>query len=269
MTLSALTTSLRRLSYLTLGGVDRLLDRKTPLCVLCYHSLNTDTWRFSVEMTAFEAQLQWLIQEYDIIDFATFQDYLAGRTKLTRPAVLLTFDDGYQNVLKALPFLSQLGIKPCLFALAEPKQADRQELGSQLPLMTTSHLKRLLKNGWEVGCHSATHADFWSLTPAEVSRQVKLAKGLLEKQLGRRVRAFAYPKGRYTPAILSAIKNARYAAAFTMDDGPITRQTNPTQIPRIGVDRSHSLSEFKVLMSPSNIWFRKTIKNSPLGKFVL
>lgn len=268
MSLFSFTTSIRRRIYLTLGWFDRIGHRKTPLAVLCYHSLNTDTWRFSIDVSEFEAQVTWLQQEFEIIDFKTFQDYLAGRVQLSRPSVLLTFDDGYQNVLTAVPFLAKLGIKPVMFALAETNQANRPELGSALPLMTPAHLKQLIKNGWEVGCHSATHADFWSLTPHEVDRQVQQAKKLLEKQIGHQVCAFAYPKGRYTPAILSMMKKASFSFGFTMDDGAVSPGLDTVRIPRIGVDRTHTLSEFKTLMSPSNIWFRKIIKNSPIGRYI-
>jgi hypothetical protein len=46
-----------------------------------------------------------------------------------------------------------------------------------------------------------------------------------------------------------------------MDDGSVTQHSHALTLPRIGINRTHSLEEFKTLNSPSNIWLRQFIKS--------
>ena len=45
-----------------------------------------------------------------------------------------------------------------------------------------------------------------------------------------------------------------------MNDGMISKNSDPLLLPRVGVDASHSFNEFKMLFSPSVIWFRSLLK---------
>lgn len=263
MDLHSFISTIRRHIYLLLGNIDNKLGRQTQLFVLCYHGINNDDWRFNLSSETFLQQISWLQSRYEIIDFNTFAQYLEKGIQPQRPSVLLTFDDGYRNILEVAPALQAQSIKPVAFVLTNPTHAQQQELGSDAPLLTLPEIKRLTKMGWEIGVHSATHADFSQLNAKTLATEIPTLPAYAT------VPAFAFPKGRYTAQVLQWLQKRGYQFGFTMNDGFITHTTSALEIPRIGVDRSHTFAEFKVAMSPSNILFRKIIKNSFVGKYLV
>ena len=78
--------------------------------------------------------------------------------------------------------------------------------------------------------------------------------------LGFSVNYFSYPWGRHNPIVVEAVKKSEFTLAVTVDDGEINSHVNPLLLPRIGVDKTHSFAEFKVLFSPSVVKLRQAIK---------
>lgn len=259
----AAVTATRNSLYKALARIDKVTGRQLPLFVLCYHSIANDTWRFSTSLAQFKKQIAYLRTKCEIISITEFESYIAGDFQPQKPAVLLTFDDGYKDNLTIAPYLEKLGIKPVLFVLSEPKAAKTKELATKRSFLTTAEIRSLQSRGWEIGCHSATHADFSQLTPAQRTQEIITAKKVLEQRLGFTISYFAYPKGAYDASIVRTVKKAGYSLAYSMDDGHITPTTNLLAIPRIGVDRSHSFDKFITLFSPSVVKFRQVIKSLP------
>jgi biofilm PGA synthesis lipoprotein PgaB len=186
--------------------------------------------------------------------------YNQGSKQLAKPGFLISFDDGYKDVLSTKDYFQSLGIKPIVFALAEPQKANRAELKTNRQFLNFDDLKELKLAGWEIGCHSATHPDFSKLTPVEIQKEIIDSKKLLESVLGFEVKYFAYPKGVYNEEILAAAQLAGYSLAFSMDDGWASPKGNPLAVPRVGVDRTHSFLEFKTLYAPSVIATKKIFR---------
>jgi peptidoglycan/xylan/chitin deacetylase (PgdA/CDA1 family) len=86
-------------SRIALGTAKNLLD--APVLVLLYHrvtSLARDPQRLAVSPGNFRRQLEWLKSRYPVLRFD--EDWRSQR----RPAVVVTFDDGYaDNAREALP----------------------------------------------------------------------------------------------------------------------------------------------------------------------
>lgn len=78
-----------------------------PLSILCYHRVvegATDAWPYlergtGVQVAVFERQLAELRDRFDILRHADAVAVLTGDLRLRRPAVWLTFDDGYVETL--------------------------------------------------------------------------------------------------------------------------------------------------------------------------
>lgn len=81
------------------------------LGILCYHRLVADeradlAWPYfergtAVRVSTFRAQLDALVHFADLLDERAAIDALAGRRRSPRPAVWITFDDGYTDVKQA------------------------------------------------------------------------------------------------------------------------------------------------------------------------
>lgn len=252
---------IRRSIYIFLYGLDRILRRNPGIFILCYHSISDDAWKYGVPKEIFQKQINYLLRHYSVINLDDLTLYLQGKKELKKPAFIITFDDGYQDIFTVRDFIKQLNIKPALFVLSDRKAANRRELNTKRPFLSTEQIRTLKKDGWIIGCHSATHAYFKDMSPEQLDRELVMSKKSLEKELGFQIRYFAYPKGVYTQEILDILERAKYTLALTMDDCALNIKTNVLRIPRIGVDKTHAFAEFKAIFFPSAILFRKFVKD--------
>lgn len=258
----------RRLVYGVFGLLDRVLYfRRPPVVIFCYHSIGTDDWRFTVSLEALQHQMKMLLSYADPLTLSQVEQYLEGTFTPTRPGFLVTFDDGYHDILSTVDFFREQSIKPVVFALADPTRANRLEMDNGKPLLTQDELLSLQSAGWDIGCHSATHAHFATLDQNGEEEEVREAKKLLEQCIGTPVHSFAYPKGGYTESIVEKIRGAGYRTAFTVEHGIATPRSNKFLIPRVGVDQSHSLAEFSVMSTVWGIRVKECLANV-IGKFL-
>lgn len=247
----------RRLIYQTLAIADRVLGRTNPIIVLCYHSIADDNWRFSVGINEFKKQVELLLKKYQPISLSDLYGYINGVKELKRPSFVITFDDGYKDILKTKSFLKSKRITPAVFVLGTSEnKINRKSLGTNRKLLSQKDINILQKSGWEIGYHGMSH------TP------LTHVNGNLKEEISSSYKYFAYPKGKYSKRVVSKIKESKYRLALTMDDSIISVKTNPYILPRVGVDGSHSFSEFTTSASPSVIAFRSLIKKTFLRKYL-
>ena len=103
--------------------------------------------------------------------------------------VLVTFDDGYRDVLsKALPVL-----KPSTAGHGIRDHRPDLERRHKLPDLGTA--EGLERNGIEIGSHTVDHLELPGLSDAAARRQLVLSRRALERHLGHPVQWFAYPAG--------------------------------------------------------------------------
>jgi peptidoglycan/xylan/chitin deacetylase (PgdA/CDA1 family) len=104
-------SSARSLLYTPYNYVLNRID--PPVIVLLYHrvtTLSTDPEMLAVTPDNFCAQMRYL---KETVPFVRFEDDWA---KAMKPAVCITFDDGYaDNVLEALPILEEVGVPATFF----------------------------------------------------------------------------------------------------------------------------------------------------------
>ncbi len=252
----------RRIAYLTLGAFDMLLARKhKPLItIFCYHSISNGKWDFSISRKNFKKQIEYLSKKYDFISLNDVYRYINGKKQINKPSVVITFDDGYKDIYEVKEYLKSKNIKPAVFIFSEPKKISRYELDNDLKFLSKREIKSLVKAGWEIGSHTATHPNMNKLTNEQILKEVKYSKKSLEKELGFPIKYIAYPKGKYNEKILEVARKAGYRLGLSMNDDQITPGINPLVLPRIGVDGTHIFPEFKFLSSPRPVLFRKVIK---------
>lgn len=259
--MNKVVTWARKAAYWTIGAWGGK-ERENKIVVLCYHAISSDSWEYSIDKEKFTQQIKRLLLDYYFIEPDELLAYLSGERLPYTPAILLTFDDGYGDVLAVKDFLRMVGIKPLLFVLAQREGVDRRELDTARPLLTMGQIKTLLKSGWTIGCHGDSHRSFERISGEEIRREVGEAKKHLEKKLGDyRINYFAYPKGVYSTRIIEEVKRTGYKAAFSMDDGHIGPETDRFTIPRIGVNDSHGLWEVEAMLLDGAIDLRLAVKN--------
>jgi peptidoglycan/xylan/chitin deacetylase (PgdA/CDA1 family) len=260
---------IRKVIYVALGLLDtKLLKRKNMLFILSYHSISDDSWRFGVRFSTLRRQIYFLRKTHDFIALSEVNDYISGKKQLRKPGVVITFDDGYKDILQTKKFFKKLGIRPALFLLADTSRVNYSELATKRPFLNKKEVLSLVSSGWELGSHSDTHPNLADLAEKQVLEEVLGSKSRLESWLGLPIRFFAYPRGRYSDSVLRFVKKAKYELGLTMDDGFIGKRSNPFLLPRVGVDRTHTFAEFQFAFVPSVVLFRQLIKKSYLGRYL-
>lgn len=235
-------------------------SRKTRITVFCYHSISDDGWRFSVRADEFKKQINYLLQTQIPIKASELSAYISSEKRVEKNMFVLTFDDGYADILSVKDFLREKGITPTMFLIADSKNANRAELETERPLLAREQIQELANTGWEIGSHSQTHADFSKLTATDINREISGSKNMLERELGIKIKYFAYPKGYYNDEITSEAKRAGYDLAFPVDDGYVTEKTNRFAIPRVGVDGTHTFRQFELIYTPAAMFVRRLIR---------
>lgn len=258
--LSQIIILVRQMVYGVFGLADRVFHFRRPsVVVFCYHSIGTGDWRFTVSLEALQHQMRLLLTYADPLTLSQVEQYLEGTFVPARRGFLVTFDDGYHDILSTVEFFREHDIKPVVFALADPVRANRLEMENDKPLLSRDELLTLRSAGWDIGCHSATHASFATLDRNGEEQEIREAKKLLEQCIDVPVSSFAYPKGGYTESIVKKVREAGFRMAFTVEYGVLGNHTNKFLIPRVGVDQSHSLAEFLVMSTVFGIRFKELI----------
>jgi peptidoglycan/xylan/chitin deacetylase (PgdA/CDA1 family) len=184
-----------------------------PVPVLMYHEIRQGPNNLYLPADQLADQLDALQQDgFKAITLEQlFNAYVLG-AKLPLHPVVLTFDDGYTSFYtNALPLLKKHGYSGTLFVITG-------SVGKP-GFVTWDQVKESAKAGMEIGAHTVNHPD---LSKSDVSRQsfeLKESRRLLEEQIRRPVRVFAYPAGQYSDRTLVLTREAGYLAAVTTEPG--------------------------------------------------
>ena len=93
---------------------------KSQAAILMYHRVvpQRDIWFFpySITVSDFENQLIYLIKQYTILSLDELVDHIYEQKPLPKKAVVITFDDGYEdNYRYAYPILKKYGVPATIF----------------------------------------------------------------------------------------------------------------------------------------------------------
>jgi peptidoglycan/xylan/chitin deacetylase (PgdA/CDA1 family) len=170
-------------------------------------------------------------------------DYYTRDEPLPDGAVLITFDDGYRDIIEnALPVLEKYGYPAVIFVpvafmgdtMPLPHEMHLIERGVHNPTLDWGLVRELDAAGVRVESHGIAHRPLAEVALDEAVREIAVSKLKLEERLGRPVRAYAYVKGseaHFHPVHESLLKQAGYDIAFTS----ISRANGPTADPfRLG-----------------------------------
>jgi glycosyltransferase involved in cell wall biosynthesis/peptidoglycan/xylan/chitin deacetylase (PgdA/CDA1 family) len=196
---------------------------------------------YGVSPSRFAEHLDSLVRAgYTIVDLDILLRALDGEARLPRRAVLLTFDDGYADLLRdGRAVLAERGMPGVVFAVAGhvggTNDWDREAGAPILDLLDATGLRALADGGIEVGSHGATHRSLVRVPRNELDREVEGSAAQLEALGLPRPRVMSYPHGAWNAEVVETVWRAGYAAAFTVDPGVVTRATARYALPRLEV----------------------------------
>jgi peptidoglycan/xylan/chitin deacetylase (PgdA/CDA1 family) len=126
--------------------------------------------------------------------------------------VVLSFDDGYADQYRYAAKILRARDWPAILFLQSSRLGVRGGL-------TTAQVRRMLRDGWELGGHTETHPDLTTLGPTALEAEITASRHALLSRFGSRVDFFAYPFGRFDDAVKVAVADAGYLAATTTRRG--------------------------------------------------
>lgn len=178
--------------------------------------------------------------------FVSIHEVLAAASAeaLGPKSVLMTFDDGYENLARhALPVLESLACPALLFVLGgKAGQANDWDQGhvpdSQRDRLMTFEQMRVLGQSPMItyGSHGLMHRSLPTLDPHTMDAEITGSYACLSAELGDAfVPVFAYPWGDTSPEVLARMADSPYSLAFTTEKRRWTSAESPYAIPRYSI----------------------------------
>ena len=221
---------------------------------LFYHNVLPNTAAFPNALTPaeFENQLVLIMQKYNPVHLDE-SGAIVGFAP-DKINVLITFDDGFINNYEyVFPILVKHGLKATFLlivdcveteatrVIAERYSRATEEAGTEYRTVSLSQIQEMMAAGMTFGSHTFSHTD---LAQTEWAEGISIARGSAERLgtlLGRDVKLFAFPYGRYKPGQPEALA-ARSAGSSRRTMDSIGWATSSCAAPRRSTTYSCSLS---------------------------
>jgi peptidoglycan/xylan/chitin deacetylase (PgdA/CDA1 family) len=241
--------------------------RPGPVPILMYHQiarLPESASRLAVTLDAFAAQLACLHGEgFTTITVAELRAAAAGgAAALPDRAVVLTFDDGYEDFHRlAMPLLERYGFTATVFVttgwiqdagtLSAPRRPGR--------MLSWSQIAEAACAGIEIGAHSHTHPQLDQLPGRLLREELHASKAQLEDKLGSRVAGLAYPFGYYSAKVRETARVLDHDYACAVRNVIMNPGSDPLALPRLTIRKSTAMRAFQQIARGSNLQtiFRK------------
>lgn len=198
----------------------------------------------TVEPAAFEAQLR-LLRDRGIRTLTAEElarDMAHG--SLPSRAIVLTFDDGYDDAATtALPLLVKYGARGTFYVSSGFVGTPRH--------LSWKQIRALRAAGMEVACHGTFHLDLSTLDRAG---QLREAGGCMKRFAhylgGPPPVTYAYPAGKFDATTLELMRSLGIIAAFSERPGVVKDLSQAYDEPRLRVRHDDSTEQFGALAAP-------------------
>jgi peptidoglycan/xylan/chitin deacetylase (PgdA/CDA1 family) len=213
--------------------------------VLMYHRVDAQlsardpvTVSLTVLQPAFERQLRLLAGAgYHTITLGALREAMDGRRGWPARAVVLTFDDGYEDAYSIVyPLLRRYRFTGAFFVVTSSVGTPDH--------LTAAQVREMAMGGMEIESHGVHHLDFTRFSPAEARRELVESRARLEAWTGRPVRFFAYPAGRYNAALERLLAALGYRGALTERPGFVTAASPPFAMERVRISHAETEASF-------------------------
>src|SRR5215510_7035272 len=148
---------------------------KTGIPILMYHQVTPKPLlalrTYTVTPKAFAAQMAWLaLTGYVPINLDNLLEYRSGHGPLPSRPIIITFDDGFQDIVEyAVPILQARSFKAVFYLVAglvgKSSRWILPELGIECPLMDWNAARQLEREGFQCGSHTMSHSRLVTLDP--------------------------------------------------------------------------------------------------------
>jgi len=229
-----------------------LFRPKAAIPVLMYHSVSDDPepgvppyYRLATSPKRFRQQMRWLHDNgFTVLDLSDAVRRLQRGGPCGDRLVVLTFDDGFQDVLiNAWPAMAEFGFTARVFLPTAFIDDERRSFKGRACL-TWREVRALSAQGISFGTHTVNHPTLYELPWSELQRELKESRGHLEGQLQLPVDSFAYPyafpqeDGHFVARLKSELVAGGYRIAATTMVGRATPASDDFFLRRLPVNEA-------------------------------
>lgn len=198
----------------------------------------------TVSHAAFVADVEWMKRAgFHAVTLRQVYAALEHGAPLPSHPVVITFDDGYRDVLwYAAPVLHRLHMPATAFVIT-----GRIDDGDP-SFLSWPELRRLERLGVAIGSHTVHHLDLTTLPPQQDWTELVQSRRTLQRRLHQPVLFFAYPGGRADAAVVALVRRAGYELALTTRHGALQSSSQPLLLHRDGIYDWTGLNGLKGLL---------------------
>lgn len=212
--------------------------------VLMYHSISEVDYFSAVRASDFELQMAYLFtSKLPVITLAELTRRLTAGESLGG-SVAITFDDGYEdNYTVAYPILKKYRFPATVFVTTSLiGQTDKRGLKR----ITEQQIKEFEQDGLvSIQPHTVSHPKLAVVSRSVAKEEICESRSRLENLLGKTCDQFAYPYGNFTDETIEILQSSGFAGAVTVREDLVGPSTPIFRIPRVSIDSSTSLIQFK------------------------
>jgi peptidoglycan/xylan/chitin deacetylase (PgdA/CDA1 family) len=230
--------------YSGAGHVQEWLQRRAGrqfMTILLFHRVTDQIPAdgLTVSTARFRSICLLLRRGFRVVPLAEVFDIVRSGRPMPPRTVAVTFDDSYRDNLFAARVLAEYGLPASFFVPTAYVGTNRSfAWDSHLPRManlTWDDVREMVRLGHEIGSHTANHINLGTAPYNEVRTELFESKAVLEKQLDRKVRWFAYPYGKRTdirPETAALVEEAGYEGCLSGYGGFVTPGADGRILPR-------------------------------------
>ena len=190
--------------------------------ILTFHSIDQTNSAISIDPSIFRNIVISLKSKgYETLLVSDVLEWLDGKKGLPDRSVLLTFDDGFENIYNhAFPLLEEMEFNATVFLTSRycgktndwPTQASSIPI---LPLLRWRQIKEMAQLGFDFQAHTASHPILTEISRESVIEEMVGCKLEIEDNLGKAVSYFAYPYGKFDNTVYELVTEHFDAACST------------------------------------------------------
>ena len=199
--------------------------------ILTYHSISNRPSVTSTPFSIFRGQIEQLgAAGYEALSFSQLHQRQSFMLRV--PRVIITFDDAYASIQRALEFLLESGLTATVFAPSSACGGDADWLGAEGKIMEWSSLRSWAESGIELGSHSVDHVDLTQLAQEQLDLQLGQSQKMVQDRTSHPCSVLAYPFGRHN-ALVRASARRYYKRAVTPRLAWAHPRSEPLALPRL------------------------------------
>lgn len=205
-------------------------------------------FRLSVTPADFQAQMDALsAAKYHTVDFADLRAYFGGVRPLPSKPVVITLDDGYQDLFTtAFPILQAHHFKAVAYIVSG--------FVGQYAYVTADEILKMDKSGIQIAAHTVDHPNLARSSIGSIMHQLVDSKAWLERLVGHPVLDMAYPSGQFNSQVIAAVQAAGYDTAVTEQSSTMHSVAGRYAWARTRVGGGEGMWDFMSSLGPAEPW---------------